>query len=139
MAAINTELCLLLKGIVFVLFQEHLHAVMTRIWTKHCLQHYSWITTLNDKGGQHNYRLGILIYPFKNGWKGRTGRFIIGLADEIISNVTRELQNIIQNFINQLAGLSTVISAQEVSLVMVYFNGRPTKCRNWIRSIEKYV
>ena len=44
-----------------------------------------------------------------------------------------------QSFTNQLAGLLTVISAQEVSQVMGSFDGEPTKYGDWIKSIEKYV
>ena len=40
------------------------------------------------------------------------GRFLVGLAGEIKNNVSRGLQNISQNFMNQLAGFLTVISAQ---------------------------
>ena len=67
------------------------------------------------------------------------GRFIVRLAGEITNNVTRGLQNVGQSFTNQLAGLSTVISAQGVSQVVGSFDGEPTKYRDWIKSIEKYV
>ena len=33
------------------------------------------------------------------------GRFLVGLAVEITTNVTRGLQNVGQSFINQLAGI----------------------------------
>ena len=49
------------------------------------------------------------------------------------------MQNVGQNFTNLLADLLTDISAQGVSQVVGYFDGEPTKFRDWIKSIEKYV
>ena len=67
------------------------------------------------------------------------GRLLVGLTAEITNNIKRGLQNVGPSFINQLAGLSTVISAQGVSQVVGSFDGEPTKFRDWIKSIEKYV
>ena len=67
------------------------------------------------------------------------GRFLVGLTGEITNNVTRRLQNVGQSFTNQLAGLLTVISAQGVFQVGGSFDRKPTKFRDWIKSIEKYV
>ena len=66
-------------------------------------------------------------------------RFIVGLAGEITNNITRGLQNIGQSFTYQLAGLLTVISAQGVSQVVGSFDGEPTKLRDWMKLIEKYL
>ena len=44
-----------------------------------------------------------------------------------------------QRFTHKLAGLSTVISAQWVCHVVGSFYGEPTKYRDWIKSIEKYM
>ena len=66
-------------------------------------------------------------------------RFLVGLASEITNNVTRGLQNVGQSFSNQFAGLSTVMSAQEVSQVVGSFDGEHTQYRYWIKSNEKYV
>ena len=63
----------------------------------------------------------------------------MGLAGEITNNVTRGLQNVGQSFTNWLAGLSTVIRAQRISQVVGSFDGGPTKYRDWIKSIQKYV
>ena len=65
------------------------------------------------------------------------GIFLVGLASEITNNVARGLQNVGQNFTNQLAGLLTVICTQGVSQVVCPFEGEPTKYRDLIKSIEK--
>ena len=67
------------------------------------------------------------------------GRFLVGLATEITNNITGRLQNVGHSYTNQLAGLSTVISGQGVSQVLGSIDGEPTKFRDWIKSIEKYV
>ena len=67
------------------------------------------------------------------------GRFLMGLPGEITNNVTRGLQNVGPSFANQLVGLLTVRSMQGVSQVAGSFYGEPTKYRDWIKSIEKYV
>ena len=67
------------------------------------------------------------------------GRFLVGLAGEITNNETWGLQNICKGFANQLAGLLTDISAQGVYQVVGSFEGEPTKVRDWIKSIEKYM
>ena len=67
----------------------------------------------------------------------KLGRFLAGLAGGITNNVTRGMQNV--SFTNQIAGLLTVISAQGISQVVGSFNGEPTKYRDLIKSIEKYV
>ena len=41
-----------------------------------------------------------------------SGRYLVGSAGEITNNVTRGLKNGGQSFTYQVAGLSTVISAQ---------------------------
>ena len=67
------------------------------------------------------------------------GTFLVVLAGEITNNVTRRLQNVGQSFTNQLAGLLTVISAQGVSQVVGSFDGKPSKFRDCIKSIERCV
>ena len=67
------------------------------------------------------------------------GRFSVGLASEIMNNVTSGLQNVGQILTSQLAGLSVVISAQGVFQVVGSYDGEPTKYRDWIKSIEKYM
>ena len=59
----------------------------------------------------------------KNGRMARTSQILRVLAVEIINNVTRELQNVGQSFINQLVGLLTVIIAQWVSQAVGSFYG----------------
>ena len=49
------------------------------------------------------------------------------------------MQNVGHSCKNQLADLSAVISAQGVFQVVGSFNGEPSKFRDWIKSIEKYV
>ena len=66
-------------------------------------------------------------------------RFIVGLAGEITNNAKRGLQNVGQSYTNQLEGLLTVISAQGLSQIVDSFDGKPTKFRDWIKSVEKYV
>ena len=66
-------------------------------------------------------------------------RFLVGLAGKITNNVTRGLQNIGKSFTNQLTGSSTIINSQGVSQVMGSFVGEPTKFRDWIKLMEKYV
>ena len=53
-------------------------------------------------------------------------KFLLGLAGKITNNVTRGLQNVRQNFTNQLVGLSAVISVQGVSQVVSSLDGEPT-------------
>ena len=67
------------------------------------------------------------------------GRLLVGLAGELTNNVTRGLPNVGQSFTNQLAGLSTVISAQEVSQVEGSFDGEPTIFGDWNKSVETQV
>ena len=70
---------------------------------------------------------------------GRTlADFWWGLATEITNNVTGGLQEVGQNFSSQLSKLSTVISVQGVSQIVVVFEGDPTKFRDGIKSIEVY-
>ena len=66
-------------------------------------------------------------------------RFFVGLAGAITNIVTRGLQNVEQSFTNHLAGLLNVISAHGVSQVVDSFGGEPTKFRDWIKSVQKYV
>ena len=61
------------------------------------------------------------------------GRFVVGLVGEITNNVTRGLKNVGQWFTNQLAGLSTLRSAQGVSQVVCSFDGEPVKFGDWIK------
>ena len=49
------------------------------------------------------------------------------------------MQNVGQNFIKHLAGLSTVIGSQGVSQVVGSFDGKLAKFRDKIKRIEKYV
>ena len=56
------------------------------------------------------------------------GRFLVGLSGKITNNVTRGLQNLL-----------TLITAQGIYQVMGSCDGEPTKFRDWIRSIEKYM
>ena len=63
----------------------------------------------------------------------------MGLATEITNNITGGLQGVGQNFSSQLSKLSIVISAQSVSQRVGVFEGDPTKFRDWIKSIEKYM
>ena len=63
----------------------------------------------------------------------------MGLATEITNNVTGGLQEVEQNFSSQLSTLSTVISAQGVSQMVGVFEGDPTKFRDWIKSIERFI
>ena len=49
------------------------------------------------------------------------------------------LQNIGKSFTNMLAVLLAIISAEGVSQIVGSLDGEPTKFRDWIKSIEKYV
>ena len=60
------------------------------------------------------------------------GRSLVRLAGEKRNNVTKGLQNVGQNFINQLAGLLTVTCVQGVSQVVGSFHVEPTKFRNLV-------
>ena len=64
------------------------------------------------------------------------GRFLVVLAAELRNNVTRGLQNVVQSFPNQLAGLLTVMCAQGVSQVMGSCDREPTRL-DWITSSKK--
>ena len=61
------------------------------------------------------------------------GRFLVGLAGEITNNVMMGLQNVSQNFTNQLSCLLTIISAQGISQVVGSFDGEPTEFGGWIK------
>ena len=65
--------------------------------------------------------------------------FFVGLAIEHTNNGTGGLQEVGQNFSSQLSKLSTVISVQDVSQIVGVFQGYPTKFRDWIKLIEKYI
>ena len=67
------------------------------------------------------------------------GRFLVGLATEITNNVTGGLQEVGQNFSPQLSKFSAVINAQGVSQIVGVFEGDHTKCRDWMKLIEKYI
>ena len=71
--------------------------------------------------------------------RGELGGFLVGLTGEITENVTRGLQNVSKSFTDELAGLLTVTSAQGVSQVVGSFDGRPTKYKEWIKLIQKYI
>ena len=73
------------------------------------------------------------------GQQEELGRFLVDLATEITNNVTGGLQEVGQNFSSQLSKLSTVIGARGVSQVVGVFERDPTKFRDWIKSIEKYI
>ena len=49
------------------------------------------------------------------------------------------MQEVGQHFSSQLSKLSTVISAQSASQIVGVFERNPTKFRDWIKSIEKYI
>ena len=49
------------------------------------------------------------------------------------------MQEVGQNFSSGLSKLSTAICAQGVSQIVGVFEGDPTKFRDWIKSIEKYI
>ena len=66
-------------------------------------------------------------------------RFLVGLATESTQNVTGGLQEVGQTFSSQLSKLSTVLSAQGVSQIVGVFEGDPTKFRDGMKSIEKYI
>ena len=63
----------------------------------------------------------------------------MGLSSEITNNVVKGLQNVCLSYRNHLAGLLTAISAQGVFHVVGSFDVEPTKFRDWIKSIEKYM
>ena len=67
------------------------------------------------------------------------GRLLVVFATEITNNVTEELQKVGQNFSSESSKLSTIISAQGVSQIVGVFEGDPTKFRDWIKAIEKYI
>ena len=66
-------------------------------------------------------------------------RFLVGLATQITNNATGELQEVGKNFSSKLSKLSNVISAQVTSQIVGVFEGDPTKFRDLIKSIEKYI
>ena len=49
------------------------------------------------------------------------------------------MEDIGKDFSTQLTNLSTIISAQGVSKIVGVFDGDPTKFRDCIKSIEKYI
>ena len=65
--------------------------------------------------------------------------FLVGLAGEISSEVKRSMQDVGQGFTKHLANLSIVISNEGISQVIEVVEGNPSKFRNWIKSIEKYL
>ena len=67
------------------------------------------------------------------------GRFLVGLVTEITNNVTGGYEEVGQNFCSQLSKLSSVTSAQGVSQIVGVFERDPTKFRDWIKSVEKYI
>ena len=67
------------------------------------------------------------------------GRFLVDLAGGVSNEIKKGMEDVGKDFSTQLANLSTIISAQGVSQIVGVFDGEPTKFRDWIKSIEKYV
>ena len=66
------------------------------------------------------------------------GRILVGLAGELSSNLSQDIQNASQGFSAQLTNLSTALSAWGVSQVVGLFDGDSSKYQDWIKSLEKY-
>ena len=67
------------------------------------------------------------------------GRFLVDLAGGVSNEIKKGMEDVGKDFSTQLAILSTIISAQGVSQIVGVFDWDPTKFRDWIKSIEKYV